>query len=242
VAERSKAADCKSVSNYSRWFESNLSQFIYFYKNYQKISSFLLKNTHGRNNYKTSATSLKKQTTLYTGLRNVRPILSTKHTISKIGNYNYNNLVLNYKRLRFFPLIRDSYGQTLFNCSLGVIAKYLNKGKSFTKKKAVYLLLFSLIRKILLYSKINDMILVLNRTPKYLQEFMTTLNTPSVSIYSNPFKASELLSESSKDTYFDFKFVQVITSKSYGYIKMGKRGRLKRKISKRVQASNRVLD
>jgi hypothetical protein len=156
--------------------------------------------------------------------------------------YDFSQLVLNYKRLRFYPVIRDPRGYTLFNCSLGIIAKFLNKGKAFTKKKAVYLLLFSLIRKILLFSKLESMSLVLNRLPKYLQEFMSTLYTPAVTIYSNPFKTSQLMSETKEDTHFDFKYVQVITSKSYGYIKMGKKGRLKRKISKRVQLSNRVLD
>lgn len=242
MAERSKAADCKSVSNYSRWFESNLSQYLYFCKNSKKMPINLLLNKSEFNLYKVNYISFRKQTLSYFSTRQRVPSVNYSFIISKLVNYNYNHLVLNYKRFRFFPLIRDSYGQTLFNCSLGIMSKFLNKGKSFTKKKAVYLLLFSLIRKVLLYSKIGNMILVLNRTPKYLQEFMSTLNTPSVSIYSNPFKPTNLLSESNKDTYFDFKYVQVLTSKSYGYIKIGKKGRLKRKISRRVLLSNRVLD
>ena len=161
---------------------------------------------------------------------------------SRFSYADYNHLVLNYKRLRFYPVIRDFKGSTLFNCSLGIIVKFLKKGKSFTKKKAVYLLLFSLIRKVLLFSKLDNLILILNRTPKYLQEFMSTLYTPAVSIYNNPFKASRLFYETSEHTHFDFRYVKVLTSRPYGYIKMGKKGRLKRKISKRVQLSNRVLD
>jgi hypothetical protein len=183
---------------------------------------------------------LRKQsnTQLVSRLNSPKPQISS----SRFSYIDYNQLVLNYKRLRFYPVIRDFKGSTLFNCSLGIIAKFLNKGKSFTKKKAVYLLLFSLIRKVLLFSKLDNLILVLNRTPKYLQEFMSTLYTPSVSIYSNPFKTSQLFYETSEHTHFDFRYVKVLTSRPYGYIKMGKRGRLKRKISKRVQLSNRVLD
>ena len=161
---------------------------------------------------------------------------------SAFRQYNFNQLVLNYKRMRFYPVMRSSRGKTLFNCSLGILAKFLNKGKAFTKKKAVYLLVFSLIRKVLTFSKLCNMTLVLNRTPKYLQEFMSTLYTPVVAIYNNPFKTSEQVSELNKQSHFDFRYVQVITSRPYGYIKMSKRGKLKRKISKRVQLSNRVLD
>jgi len=168
--------------------------------------------------------------------------INTERTNVKNKKLNYNQLVLNYRRMRFYPVVRDRKNSTLFNCSLGIVSKFLNKGKSFVKKKIVYLIVFSLIRKVLLFSKLDDMILVINRTPKYLQEFMSTLYTPAISIYNNPFKASQLFVESSEHTYFDFKYVQVLTSKSYGYIKMSKRGRLKRKISKRVQLSNRILD
>ena len=179
---------------------------------------------------------------LYTSCNYTAKSLTISAADTLTAKTGYNQVVLNFKRMRFYPLIRDRSGVTMFNCTLGVVSKFLNKGKAFTKKKAVYLLLFSLIRKILMYSKINNSILVLNRTPKYLQEFMATLHTPAVAIYSNPFKTSQLISESNKPYYFDFKYVQVLTSKAYGYIKIGKRGRLKRKISRRVQLSNRVLD
>lgn len=240
MAEWSKAADCKSVSNYSRWFEPNLSQYLYFYKNISNITNLANKKALKASCYKLG--TLKKCLILYPLCRFNSAVLTNFAKSSKSRRYNYNQLVLNYKRLRFYPLMRSSKGLTLFNCSLGVIAKFLNKGKSFTKKKAVYLLLFSLIRKVLLFSKLGDMSLVLNRTPKYLQEFMSTLYTSAVTIYSNPFKTSQLVSELNTQAHFDFKYVQVITSRPYGYIKMGKKGRLKRKISKRVQLSNRVLD
>ena len=240
MAEWSKAADCKSVSNYSRWFEPNLSQYLYFYKNIDNDINIIDPKIFESARYR--FVTLTKCLALYPLCRFNSKVLTNFAKSSMSTRHNYNQLVLNYKRLRFYPLMRSSRGLTLFNCSLGVIAKFLNKGKAFTKKKAVYLLLFSLIRKVLLFSKLGDMSLVLNRTPKYLQEFMSTLYTSAVTIYSNPFKTSQLVSELNTQAHFDFKYVQVITSRPYGYIKMGKRGRLKRKISKRVQLSNRVLD
>jgi hypothetical protein len=65
---------------------------------------------------------------------------------------------------------------TFFNTSLGILAKYLQKGKFFTKKKVVFLLVSSLIRKMLLYSSLKDLILMLKRTPMYLQEILSLIN------------------------------------------------------------------
>jgi len=49
------------------------------------------------------------------------------------------DVVLNFKRLRFFPLARPhNLGDTMFSTSLGCVSKFLNKGKSFTKKKQLF--------------------------------------------------------------------------------------------------------
>merc|ERR1711976_1103049 len=147
--------DCKSVSIYSRWFESNLSHLIIDYYPNQTVAS----------NY------LKKSTCLT--LIDGKTILKSKKTVfktcldrkSNIVSYvtlgtttQTTNFVLNFKRLRFFPLTRPRYsGETVFTTSLGCIAKFLNKGKSYTKNKAVFLLTGILLRRILLYSGFIDM-------------------------------------------------------------------------------------
>ena len=156
--------------------------------------------------------------------------------------HHYTYLVLNYKRLRFFPLIRSFNGDTMFSTSLGIMSKFLNKGKSFLKKKAVYLLVFSLLRKVLLYSSVNNLILIINRVPKYFQEFMSIIHSPAVSVYANPFDPNSLSQEGKNSTSFDFKYVQILTCRPNGYVKIGKKGRLKRKITKRIYSSNRVID
>ena len=61
-----------------------------------------------------------------------------------VNNYKFRYklkkvLTLNFKRKRFFPLIRNLQGTTFFNTSLGILAKYLQKGKFFTKKKNCFL-------------------------------------------------------------------------------------------------------
>ena len=150
-------------------------------------------------------------------------------------------LTLNFKRKRFFPLIRDLPGTTFFNTSLGILSKYLQKGKFFTKKKVVFLLVASLIRKILLYSSLDNLIMIIKRTPMYLQDILSTINNPVSSLYSDPYTKKEV--NEFKFTN-NFKFTNVIftTTKAYGPLKTKNKGRLKRKISKKLILIGRVTD
>jgi len=176
--------------------------------------------------------------------------MTKKYILNLIGFFINNNrfnyklskvLTLNFKRKRFFPLIRDLSGTTFFNTSLGILAKYLQKGKFFTKKKVVFLLVSSLIRKMLLYSSLKDLILMIKRTPMYLQEILSLINNPVSSLYTNPFTRKEV---NEFDIRNNFTFTNVIftTTKPYGPLKTKNKGRLKRKISKKLVLIGRVTD
>merc|ERR1712146_883687 len=98
---------------------------------------------------------------------------NTGHYTVLRSNVETTDFVLNFKRLRFFPLARPKYsGGTIFTTSLGCIAKFLNKGKSHIKKKSMFLLTGVLLRRLLLYSTFADMHLIVTRTPQYFQEIL----------------------------------------------------------------------
>ena len=150
-------------------------------------------------------------------------------------------LSLNFTRGKFFPVIRELSGSTYFFLSLGLLAKFLLKGKSFTKSKTVYLLLANFLRKVLLFSSVNVLLLLIKNTPRYLREIMATLNDPVINVYSNPFSEHTVLEKNLVNpfTFSAFIFTQ---NKPYGLMKVKQRGRLKRKITKRLIAAARVLD
>lgn len=150
-------------------------------------------------------------------------------------------LTLNFKRKRFFPLIRDLPGTTFFNTSLGILSKYLQKGKFFTKKKVVFLLVASLIRKMLIYSSLRDLILMIKRTPMYLQEILSLINNPVSSLYNDPFTKKEVVESKLKNNFY-FRNIIFTTTKAYGPLKTKNKGRLKRKISKKLILIGRVTD
>jgi uncharacterized membrane protein SpoIIM required for sporulation len=105
----------------------------------------------------------------------------------------------------------------------------------------MYLLLASFLRKVLLFSSFKILYFIITKTPVYLKEMMSTLNDPVVSIYKNPF-TGEFVDEKSFQTPFKFSMFLFLNNKPYGKIKVRKKGRLKRKITKRLVLLNRITD
>lgn len=153
-------------------------------------------------------------------------------------------LNLNFKRKRFFPVIRTLCGLTFFTISLGILAKYIKKGKSFTKKKANFLLVAGFLRKILLYSSLYNLMLMIRRTPMFLQEILSLINNPISNLYKHPFSSKQVneLKEFKLGNPFNFSRVVFTTTKAYGPVKVKNKGRLKRKITKKLNIIGRVTD
>lgn len=171
-------------------------------------------------------------------------ILNLKGFFINNSRFNYKTrkvLTLNFKRKRFYPVIRDIKGITFFNTSLGILSKYLQKGKFFTKKKVVFLLVASLIRKMLLLSLLDNLILMIKRTPMYLQDILSIINNPVSNLYKDPF-SNKQVNEFDVKHNFQFKNVVFVTTKPYGPIKTKNKGRLKRKISKKIMLIGRIAD
>jgi len=161
---------------------------------------------------------------------------------SKYKYYNATKaLSFNFTRNKFFPVLRTLKGETYFFLSLGLLSKFLLKGKAFTKSKQVYILLASFLRKILLFSSFKYLFLFINKTPIYFKELMSTINDPVVNIYKHPF-SNVNFNEKVNTNPFSFPYIIFTNNKPYGNFKMKKKGRLKRKISRRVTLLNRVLD
>jgi hypothetical protein len=150
-------------------------------------------------------------------------------------------LALNFTRNRFFPTLRTVLGETYFFLSLGLLSKFLLKGKSFTKSKTVFLLLASFLRKVLLFSSFKNLYLFINKTPLYFKEIMSTINNSVINIYKNPF-SDTLVSEKESPNPFVFPVIVFTNNKPYGFMKVKQKGRLKRKISRRLTMINKVLD
>jgi hypothetical protein len=170
------------------------------------------------------------------------PLLTINFLKNKAKFYEtQKTLSFNFSRNRFFPALRTLQGETYLSLSLGLFMKFFSKSKSFMKSKSMYLILASFLRKTLLFSSFTTLYFIISKTPVYLKEMMSTLNDPVVSIYRNPF-SEDLVDEKSFQTPFRFSMFLFLNNKAYGKVKVRKRGRLKRKITKRLVLLNRITD
>lgn len=151
-------------------------------------------------------------------------------------------LNLNFPRNRFFPNFKTIRGETYTFLSLGMFSKFFTKNKSFFKTKQMYLILASFLRKILLFASIKFLYLLITNIPTYVKEIMSTINNSVINHYKNPFNEENFINEKNTINPFKFSFFMFINNKPYGKVKVKKKGRLKRKITKRLTQMNRVLD
>ena len=168
-------------------------------------------------------------------LKDFKKNLHKFHGTNKILN-------LNFPRNRFFPNFKTLQGETYTFLSLGMFSKFFVKNKSFFKTKQMYLILASFLRKILLFASIKFLYLLITNIPTYLKEIMSTINNSVINHYKNPFNEENLINEKMVINPFKFSFFMFINNKPYGKVKVKKKGRLKRKITKRLTQMNKVLD
>lgn len=150
-------------------------------------------------------------------------------------------LLLNFRRQRFFPSIQSLKNLTYVFASLGMFAKLFKKGKSFIKNRLVYFSLVGFLRKVLLFADIFKLILFVKGIPTYLPEMLTALNTPVIAEYKHPF-FEEDIDECKLQCHFVFSYFVFLSSRSYSFMKIRKKGRIKRKLTKRLVKLNRKVD
>ena len=243
----------------SHWFEPNSSQLMIakinyktFYKDLyfdksQDFKTFYLsgeketKETYPLNRFNKRTLFLNKSL-FYSKQLQSYTFLDKGYNLSRRKFFNPTKvLALNFSRDKFFPTLRTLLGESYFFLSLGILSKFLLKNKAFTKSKTVFILLASFLRKVLLFSSLKNMYLFVNKTPLYFKEIMSTINDPVVSIYKNPF-SNNLVNEKEVPNPFTFPIIIFTNNKPYGFLKTKQKGRLKRKISRRLVMINRVLD
>ena len=163
-----------------------------------------------------------------------------KHRITQ--SFNIYHMFLNFKKNRFFPYFYKSLNRkTIFNNSLGILSRKFSHKKSFLKSKNAYLFSASYIRRMLIYISTTKLNLNIQKTPKYLKEILRVLMSDTNVIYNHPFQKGVV---NEKETLLTIKllYVNFTNNKSLGPVKKKKKGRLKRKISKKIILYNNVLD
>ena len=172
-----------------------------------------------------------------------RNFLNKKHVHTCKQSPYYLELI--FMRNRFFPqLFTTLTGKTIFNVTLGIISNYFSKKKNFLRSKASYLMLATYIRRVLVGMSLLNLNLSIRGVPIHLNSILKHILSSSNVIYKNPFKDTAFVNEieGSQSFTVHFSYVMFTSSKGFGLMKSKKKGRLKRKIAKRVISNNNILD
>lgn len=151
-------------------------------------------------------------------------------------------LILTFRDRRLFVNLQNFKKKNYLFISSGFFIKFFEKKKSLKKKKNIKLLIAKFLRKLYLISKVKYNILIIKKNPVYLIEFLTLLNSPIIHKFINPF--GDKIIEEKKNQKPSFKILYFIFFKNQTFVfnKQRKKGRIKRKIFRKIVLENSLVD
>lgn len=157
--------------------------------------------------------------------------------------YTNNYLMyFNFNKTRMYINIHKGYKTNYLSLSVGLFLKFLKNKRSLKKTKTLKVLLIKYLRKLCIITNFKYFDLHVRRVPLYLQELVRLLMKPLSHPFVNPFNNKTI--DETRGHIFTFKFRTVIFNKNKPYFlpKVRKKGRVKRKITKRIVKMNSLVD
>ena len=186
-------------------------------------------------------------------LSNVYLILNFKslfHFFLYVRNLSNHDTYINTYKLyftftsnRLFINLLNFSGKNYTSLGVGLFLKFFKNKKSFKKNKLIKLLLVKYLRKLLVIAGVKNIYLYVQKKPLFFHELCKTLTTPLVNPFVNPL-SSTFINENTtlKSQPFYIRYLFFKYTKSYSLMRLPRKGRLKRKIMRRIIKTNRISD
>lgn len=98
------------------------------------------------------------------------------------------------------------------------------------------------LKKLLMVSNTFYLNLIIKKTPFYFNELMQIFNSPIDQAFDHPVTTLKLDEKSPENFDFKIKYFIFINNKTYTFNKLKKRGRIKRKIRRKLILKNKFID
>ena len=184
-----------------------------------------------------SSFSLLPQLDLYTRIHSAQ-----RKVIEHVLRFRFN-------RSRIHVIFEDSKDhKTHFFTTPGLFIKYFQGKKSLKKNKALKYLMARFLRKILLVLNLESVGIITKGVLVHLEKLLTALFRPLSHPFLNPFTGSTINESDTNQTpkssrgNIGISSVTFLAPKPFSYQKIRKRGRIKRKIQRRLVRLNKVID
>jgi len=150
------------------------------------------------------------------------------------------NLLLKFRKHQLFlNLISKNAKKTLLFVSMGLLRSMFTEQKSFRKNKILKYVMAKQLRKVLIILGIKRINVIIKSTPTLLQEFFQFLLTPSKTPIYNPLKRGWISGRALRKGFPTLTYFTYLSPKPFNTLKQRKRGRIKRKILRKVLKQNR---
>lgn len=126
--------------------------------------------------------------------------------------------------------------------SNGFFLKYFEKKKSIKKNKSIKLLIARYLRKLYLLVHFKYSIFFIKNTPSHLSEIINILNTPIIHKFANPFSEKIMEEGLLKKNIFNINYFIFFKNIDFSSNKIRKKGRVKRKITRKLVLENSITD
>lgn len=153
-------------------------------------------------------------------------------------------LFFKFRTNKLFVTMQNVRSHNLIFLSLGFLLKFFEKRKALKKSKAFKLLLARSLRKILLLARLRKFYMFVSGIPIHFVDMLRTLNRRIDHPFLDPFVKDVFDETDSKyhPTSIYIPYFFFLKNVSFVPIKTRKRGRIKRKLRRRLTAKNRVTD
>ena len=153
------------------------------------------------------------------------------------------NLRLYFKLTRFQVNLESTGPKyNILSLSPGAIfAKFFEK-KGLRNRRQTQTILMRFLRKSLIFLNISNLNLIVRGLPFNLAQLIKVLATPISYNVSNPLRQGEILTDSNSRFHLQIWLVHFTKTFFFGKTKLKKRGRLKRKVARKIIMNNRLVD
>lgn len=149
-----------------------------------------------------------------------------------------------FRATRLFVTMQNAKSENLFFLSLGFFLKYFEKRKVLKKSKAFKLFMARTLRKLFLLSGLSKFYFFVRGVPIHFVEMLRLINKRIDHPFFNPYE-NAIFDESASSTpvrVIQIPYFFFTKNTSFVPVKTRKRGRIKRKLRRRLIAKNRVAD
>lgn len=151
-------------------------------------------------------------------------------------------LILSFKKNKLFINLKNFYKKNYMSISSGLFIKFFEKKKSFKKNKTIKLLMAKYIRKIFLISRIKNTILIVKKNPVFLMEIINLFNSPIAHKFIDPVENRTIEETNNNFIWIKFLYFIFLENKNFSNNKLPQKGRIKRKILRKVVFENKIID